>query len=85
MEHIESLEQSQSVDRLNENETVQMVKRLAKIQLAFEMNEPFISWNEKYGRIFDDYVKKDEFILGELAEPAQREEAIARIKQAIYH
>lgn len=78
------MEQQPSANQ-NNNEILQMARNLTQIQLAFEEDEPLISWIEKHAKDFDDLTKRDPFILEELAEKGTHDEAILRVKKEIYH
>jgi hypothetical protein len=69
----------------NNNEILQMTRNLTQIQLAFEEDEPLLSWIEKHAKDFDELTKRDPFILEELAEKGTHDEAIERVKKEIYH
>lgn len=69
----------------NHNEVLQMARNLTQIQLAFEEDEPLISWVEKHAKDFDELTKRDPYILDRLAERGTHDEAIEEVKKEIYH
>ena len=67
------------------SERQQLARNMAQMQLAHEADQALISWINDHAKDFDYIVKRDPWILEELADEMTHQSAIEKVKKEIYH